>query len=470
MSFDENKSLLDASERVRYDGCVISEEVRVNEDKAVSEEVIEEKKVEKKNDGGGLSPWFVVLASFLCICVLDGTMYSFGSFLEALMSDMKQRRGTVSIAGSLQVAVSAFAGPPAASLVRRYGPRYVCVSGAVTATFGLVLASFSSNLVGIFIGQSLLTGLGFGLMYIPAVVAVAERFKGRERGGLALGLALCGAGAGQVGVAPLVSALIESMGWRWALRVLAVIALGCAATGLLMRTGPEEEVIDDTEIKTEVDEPIRRPILSLILGPKIANTEHLAVFLLSAVGDCLAVMALYIPYSYLGGVAEAKGVPPSLTALLISAVGVGSVAGRLLSGWLCDQPWCHPLALTRAAISLTIGIPFLMAWVDHLWMLLALCLMFGLLTGHWISATSPLLVKLLGISQLSQAFGLLTAVRGLAALASPPLAGLLVDMTGAPTIALHLSGGLLIGSAAVYTMAIFVFNRRKRMHVMYEKL
>ena len=62
------------------------------------------------------------------------------------------------------------------------------------ASFGLLLASFASNLVGIFGGLSLLTGIGFGLMYIPAVVAVAENFTTRRS--LAVGLSLCGSGAG----------------------------------------------------------------------------------------------------------------------------------------------------------------------------------------------------------------------------------------------------------------------------------
>ena len=213
-----------------------------------------------------------------------------------------------------------------------------------------------------------------------------------------------------------------------------------------------------------------RPILTVILGHKIGRSEHVYVFLLMVLADALSVMALYIPYSYLQPVAQAAGISPHLSTFLISAIGVGSVSGRLLSGWMSDQPWCHPLYLTRAVVTISCALPFLLSWVDHFWMFIGLSVLFGFLTGQWIAATSPLLVSLLGIDQLSQAFGLLTFVRGVASLVSPPLAGMLVDLTINPLLALYLSGMLLLLSGAVYSLAVFVFSRRERREIIYQSL
>jgi MFS family permease len=468
MASEESKPLLGSEvDRVEYGGVSEKDE---NENGIKTEgEQIPSKEERSKTS---LSPWLVVLASFLCICVLDGTMYSFGSLLEPLMVDMKQPRSTVSIAGSLQVAASAFVGPVAASLVNKVGPRYVCMAGSVMATFGLVIASFASNLVGIFLGQSLLTGVGFGFMYIPAIVAVAEKFEGHDRSGFAISLAVAGAGAGQVAMAPLVSMLVVEYGWRGSLRGLAVVSVACAAIGLVMRAkrgtreGEVERVVGEIEQSTTTN----RRILSLVLGPKISASENVYVFLLVVIADCLAVMGLYIPYSYLGGVAEGQGIAPEQTALLISCIGLGSVIGRLLAGWICDHPWLHPVSLTRACLAIAAPLPFILAWVDHFWMFAGLSLLFGLMTGQWIATTSPLLVKLLGLPQLSQAFGLLTAVRGAASLASPPLAGLVVDLTGRASYALYISGGCIGLSAGVFSFAVYMFNKRRRMIVMYEKI
>jgi len=454
MKSEERKALL--SEKVtKYDTLNDCEN---DEDKETKNEETQEYECENN------SAWLIVAASFLCICVLDGIMYSFGCFLDPLMAEMKQSRSTISIAGSLQVALSAFVAPVAALLVEKKGTRLVCLAGAITASFGLLLASFGSNLVGIFGGLSLLTGTGFGLMYIPAVVAVAENFTARRS--LAVALCLCGAGAGQVVMAPLVSSLVGTLGWRGALQVMSCLTLACAGLGLVMKQ-PAHQV---RRLPRPDDCGASKSFLSLLLGPKIGDSEHVWVFLVMVVGDALAVMALYIPYSYLQPVARASGVQPSLSTLLISAIGVGSVSGRLLAGWLSDQPWCHPLYLTRLAVTMASPLPFLFSWVDHFWMFVGIALLFGFLTGQWIAATSPLLVSLLGIDQLSQAFGLLTFVRGVASLVSPPLAGMLVDLTINPLIALYFSGGLLLVSGGVYSLAIFVLNRRYFVENPYQKI
>ena len=467
---EERKSLLGDSQKQHEYGAI-----EENDDKIQKQEKSDEKKEQQevrdmKEDEGG-ADWLVVVASFLCICVLDGTMYSFGVFMDPIMVEMNQSKGTVSIAGSLQVAMSAFLAPVAGYLVRKAGARKVCMAGAVVASSGFMLASFGSNMVAIFGGLSLLAGTGFGLMYIPAVVIVAQTFT--KRRSFAVGLSLCGAGAGQVGMTPLVSWVVEGWGWRVGLQMLACISLVCVVLAMAMKRKKNivfaQEITAGDAFEGEVFET-KRPWLSKVLGKEIAGNEHVHVFLVMILADALAVMALYIPYSYLDPVVAAAGVDPQLGSLLIAGVGAGSVAGRLLAGLLADQPWCHPLYLTRAVVCLACGLPFLLAWVDTFWMFICLSIMFGFLTGQWIAATSPLLVSMLGINQLSQAFGLLTAVRGVASLVSPPLAGVLVDLTINPLFALYLSGWLLVSSGLTYSGAIWVLKRKNRRNVEYTQI
>ena len=61
-----------------------------------------------------------------------------------------------------------------ARLVTNYGARPVCIVGAVTAALGLVIASYSWNMASLIVSYSFTTGVGFGLMYVPSVVAVAQ--------------------------------------------------------------------------------------------------------------------------------------------------------------------------------------------------------------------------------------------------------------------------------------------------------
>ena len=86
------------------------------------------------------------------------------------------------------------------------------MSGAVIAALGLGLGSITRSLAGLMITYSIVTGVGFGLMYIPSIVAVANHFT-RQRS-LAIGLCLCGAGVGTFALSPLETEITENYGWR----------------------------------------------------------------------------------------------------------------------------------------------------------------------------------------------------------------------------------------------------------------
>ena len=97
------------------------------------------------------------------------------------------------------------------------------------------------------------------------------------------------------------------------------------------------------------------------------------------------------------------------------------------------------------------------------------CLL-GLVTGAWISATSPLLVTLLGLPQLGTAFGRLTAVRGVAALASPPLAAMMAEHMGMPLLPLYLSSALFAASTLLFSIAVLVYDRKMKKFSLYEQI
>ena len=173
-------------------------------------------------DGGW--GWLVVLACFLTTFTLDGIGYSFGMFMEPLKAEMKEGNFGVASVGSIQIAVYLSSGPLVASLVTRHGARPVCITGSLLAGLGLLCASYTHNVTQLLVSYSLVSGLGFGAMYIPGVVAAQAHFTSRRA--LATGIAVCGTGVGTLVLPPLVEHFIEQVGWRGAMRCLAAICLG----------------------------------------------------------------------------------------------------------------------------------------------------------------------------------------------------------------------------------------------------
>lgn len=76
-------------------------------------------------------------------------------------------------------------------------------------------------------------GIGFGMIYLPAVVAVGYYFETKRS--LATGIAVCGSGFGTFAFAPLANMLLEHFDWKNANLILAGLILNCAVFGAMMR-------------------------------------------------------------------------------------------------------------------------------------------------------------------------------------------------------------------------------------------
>lgn len=76
-------------------------------------------------------------------------------------------------------------------------------------------------------------GLGFGLIYLPAIVSVTCYFE--KYRSLATGIAVCGSGLGTFIFAPLTEFFVDEYGWRGALLLISSLVLQCTTFGALFR-------------------------------------------------------------------------------------------------------------------------------------------------------------------------------------------------------------------------------------------
>jgi len=408
-------------------------------------------------DGGW--GWFVVLASFICLCVLDGAGYTFGIFLDPLLVEMGGKRWSMSLAGSLLVATYAFTGPLAACLVDKFGTRVVCIAGAFISALGLGIGSLSKNLTHIYATYSLLTGVGFGLMYLPAIVSVANHFtKNRS---LAIGICLCGAGVGTFALAPLETAITDSYGWRYGFLSLASMALLCVLCGGVMTPVEREEWNPvQPEDLIEPGPSTERKWYMWVFGLSLGSHPALLLYLLVVAGDVAATTCLFIPFQHIPALVRARGLDKDQAAYVISCIGICSTFGRIAAGWMSDRGLAHPLTLITFCVCSVLPPLFLLTGCHHFLSFMLCAGLFGLLTGGWVALMSPLFVRILGLPLLTPAFGLLTFFRGLAALVGPPMAGYAVDYFQDRSAAVVL-GGLWMSLAAFLFFVANCYSARR---------
>ncbi|XP_052784040.1 monocarboxylate transporter 12-like [Mya arenaria] len=182
-------------------------------------------------DGGW--GWMVVLASFIIHVIADGIVYSFGIFYIEFLDYYKGGKGETAWVGSLVPGVTLSVGPLASILTNKYGCRACTIAGSIIASAGFVLSLAAPNLYFLYFSFGIMAGLGFGLIYLPAIVSVGYYFE--EKRAFATGLAVCGSGLGAFIFNPFSKYLIDEFGWRGAILIEAGIILNCVICGAMFR-------------------------------------------------------------------------------------------------------------------------------------------------------------------------------------------------------------------------------------------
>ena len=155
---------------------------------------------------GGCWAWTIVFASFMVSFLQDGFRDSFGMLLPSLAQHFGVGRAEASLTLSTMTLLTLGCGPLAAGLVARLGHRVTTLLGVLCATSGMLGAGLylqdqgqqQGSIAVIHLTVGGMVGLGFGLMYLPAMDIVTHYFS--RRLGLATGVAAAGSGLGQVGI------------------------------------------------------------------------------------------------------------------------------------------------------------------------------------------------------------------------------------------------------------------------------
>ncbi|KAG5682924.1 hypothetical protein PVAND_012242 [Polypedilum vanderplanki] len=209
------------------------EAVKLNIDNANNkDDVIDFNQLPPAPDGG--YGWVIVLASFVCNCIVDGIVYSFGIFLDNFSSYFGVGKGTMAWAGSLLSGVYMCVGPIVSALANKYGCRAVCIAGSILGAIAFTLSTLCTSVSSFFVVYGLIGGTAFGLIYLPAIVFVGYYFD--KKRSLATGIAVCGSGFGAFIFGQVAPFLLNNLGgWKSANLVLACIILTCFICGALMK-------------------------------------------------------------------------------------------------------------------------------------------------------------------------------------------------------------------------------------------
>lgn len=300
---------------------------------------------------GKLNPWWMVAAGALGTGVGAGifAVYAFSVFIGPISAALGWDRSVLAACITTFMFSAGLGTVWLGRLISRFGLRrptiiFLLVFAASIAAIALLPASKPLFFLNFFV-----MGIaGAAACAMPYSIAICGFFD-RHRG-LALGIAVLGSGIGST-LAPQLSAhLLETIGWRDALLVFALIAATpAAAIALVLRTPPGTVVTAKDEVKASDRLYLRDRNFQLIALAVAGNS-------IAAVG----IMTSLVP------MATDRGVDLQVAATMLSIAGASSFAGRLIVGWLFDRifaPYVGAAVFVLAAIgALLIGLGGSSSW------------------------------------------------------------------------------------------------------------
>ncbi|KAH8812165.1 major facilitator superfamily domain-containing protein [Xylogone sp. PMI_703] len=382
----------------------------------------------------------ILVAAFMINFTACGILFSFGIY-QALYETLSTSTPTpftgasaanIDLIGSLSISLMTIGAPFVVAWTKHFNPKIVVCAGGFIFGLANILASFGKSLWHFQLAQGLLLGIGTCLSFIPSVTVTPTWFK-RHRG-LAMGIASSGTGIGGLIWAPVITACIDSMGFRDTLRLTGALstALICAAGFALSWEPSVAANLDAENAKTS---RIRGLLRIPLPGWQTVKQRK---FIAQALGAAFQSAAYYTPVFFVASYATTLGYSDKDGANFTAVSNACNAIGKIAIGFIADRVGrLNSFFLTTflsAAVTLGLWVPSAaMGRVNDTaskGLFISFTVLYGLFASAYVSLFPAALVELFGLEQLPYVTGLMYMVQGMAAIVGTPIAGILVQGNG----------------------------------------
>lgn len=379
--------------------------------------------------------WSVLLA-----CVLGSsaglvgiTVFAFQFFIVPLQKEFGWERSSIGLAVSCLSLTLIFSGPLIGQLCDKYGAHRVIPVSIVTFALGLLaMTRIGGSVWTLYLGYVALAILGAGTTYGCYSRAVTTWFE--KNRGLALGLTASGPGLLAIFLPQMVPDVIAEHGWRAGWLLLAGIVLLALPLALLfIRERPVGQVAGERRV---------------LPGLSLAEVRRTRTFWMLAGGIFIVHSGVAGMNIHLVPMVTDMGASGDTVKWIATVFGASMFCSRVITGLLLDRlpgPVVAVLIFSVAASGL------LLTGLGGADYALFCAVGLGLATGAEGDLIGYFISRYFGLKSFSELFGWLYGALAIGAAVGPWLTGTLYDYAGGYSVALMVSAGCCLTTAAIYS-------------------
>lgn len=371
--------------------------------------------------------WRQVAACLVLLMSCAMIASAFSIVAVPLAREFKPSRMVLMLAMTILSAVAGVLSPALGNMMDRLPLRRLMMVGVMAVAAGFVALSFARSIVHVLAIYGVFMAPGMVLLGpIPATVLLSRWFE--KRRGLALGIAIAGISLGGFVYPLVIQGLLDAFPWREALRLVALIVVVVSLPAAMMIVDrPSDRGLHPDGADSEPAAVQGTAAAASPLSARAILSDP--TFWLVAVVFAVVLSGMKGMVTNLAPLAIDEGISATLAATLISVFSAAGFAAKFAFAAAADKV-SPRLLLVMAIVGFSAGMACLI-YAEAGYGMLALGVgLIGLFGGFMVPLQSLLIPRIFGPRVVGRASGLLTFVMLWFMLATPPLFGLMHDLTG----------------------------------------
>ena len=364
--------------------------------------------------------WIYVMLGILIMMFL-GTVYSYSVF-RASIEDI-YLVGTTLSGLPYMISLASYAAFMFISgrFIKTVNPKIIIAVGGLLVAFGWALSSFTSNIYTLTLTYGIVIGAGVGVIYGVPMDVVAKWFP--ESKGFTVGLVLLGFGLSPFITAPLSRVLVERFGLHNTFLILGL------SFGILIPLFGAAFKYPDKEYETQKikKDDDKKKIKDFDTVEMIKTKTFKGLYLNFIIGTMIGLTVIGLT-TMIG--TELIGISDVNVAFFMSLFAVFNGIGRPIFGWLTDNLSSKKAMVVSFGLIFTASLLMIFAGRESVILYGISLSIYWLNLGGWLAIAPTSTIKLFGLKNYSQNYGVVFTAYGIGALVGVGTSGMIIDILG----------------------------------------